>query len=216
MEFENGRTGYIYKIVNIGQLDKVLYIGSTFDPKNRKYYHKYHCKTPSQRSYNCSLYKHIRSHGGWVNFKFQIIIEYVCKDKRELKAKEHEYIDIYGLENLLNTLSAFKSDDDKKAYHKQYHIKHKDKHKEYSRKRYQQNRQRILEKSKQMKGVKTICCCGQIVNKNGLSGHRKSKTHIDKIENYPDLTFEEYVLQRKKACRQRKKEYHQKYYLLHK
>ena len=57
---------YIYKIYKQGK-DEV-YIGSTYDFKNRMRQHKYSCYNEKSKKYNFFVYQFIRQNGGWDAF----------------------------------------------------------------------------------------------------------------------------------------------------
>lgn len=102
------RTGYIYEIKSIDKSITEIYIGSTWDMKDRLRLHYHKCYNKNTKDYNYTVYKYIRENGGWDNFEMTIIDSGECEDELELHCAEQFYIDMAGgIENLLNSRDAF-------------------------------------------------------------------------------------------------------------
>jgi len=73
-----------------------LYIGHTTNFVQRKSGHKQSCSNPKSTNYNCKLYNVIRQHGGWDNWRMDIIAYHECNDQYEARKKEQEYFILYN------------------------------------------------------------------------------------------------------------------------
>lgn len=78
----------IYKISCKDSLITDLYIGHTTDFTKRRKSHRHACSDPTTR---VKLYTFIREHGGWQNWRMQIIAFHCCNDLLEARQKEQEY-----------------------------------------------------------------------------------------------------------------------------
>lgn len=94
---------YIYKITEITNPDQ-FYIGSTLNLSRRKSHHKKNVTNKRGKLYWCKIYLYIRTHGGWINFKFEKIHEIDIYSLSEGIREEQAII------NMLNpTLNTIKS-----------------------------------------------------------------------------------------------------------
>ena len=73
-----------------------VYIGHTTNFVQRKSGHKQGCNNPKSSNYACKLYTVIRQHGGWDNWRMDIIAYHECKDHYEARKKEQEYFILYN------------------------------------------------------------------------------------------------------------------------
>ena len=73
-----------------------IYIGQTTNFVQRKSGHKQGCNNPKYANYNLKLYNVIRQHGGWDNWRMDIIAYHECKDQYEARKKEQEYFILYN------------------------------------------------------------------------------------------------------------------------
>ena len=107
-----------------------IYIGHTTNFIQRKHQHKI-CANNNE----CCIYVYefIRDHGGWDNWSMIQIEQHNCNNKREAEAIEHEWI-----EKLSPTLNTNKP-----------YAKCKEEPQIYKQKWYENNKETILEKSKQ-------------------------------------------------------------------
>ena len=103
-----------------------VYVGSTINFKDRKKTHKSRCKNEKDPSHNYKVYKIIREHGGWDNWKMVCIEE--CDEtittEREAEEREEEWIKKLNAE--LNSQRAFKTNKDKSNDDKTYYQKNKE------------------------------------------------------------------------------------------
>jgi hypothetical protein len=86
----------IYKITCTDESISDKYVGHTTNFVQRKYAHKNNCSNDKSSNYKCKLYKTIRDHGGWSNWKMEIIKIFNCIDHDEAIKKEQECIMLYN------------------------------------------------------------------------------------------------------------------------
>jgi hypothetical protein len=132
---------------------------------------------------------------GFDRFRIEVIEEYPCEDKYQLRQKEGEYIRQIGT---LNKIMAgrvqadyyFDNESQINNNHKKYYDKnkesilkkckeyrdsHTDERKEYLKKYYQMNKEKILGNVLE----KTMCECGCEMNRGHSFRHKKSQKHIN-------------------------------------
>tara|TARA_R110002096_G_scaffold86430_1_gene198866 strand:- start:8 stop:586 length:579 start_codon:yes stop_codon:yes gene_type:complete len=177
-----------YKIVNInGDID-LCYVGSTANFKQRQIGHKYDCNNVNGVKYNRNVYKTIRKHGGWEEFKMVEVGYAEQLTSSQARVIEERYR--VELKAELNSIKCFNTPEEKKEYldnnkekrseySKEYREINKDKVREHKKEYYEANKEKINEKLKE----KITCECGCIVRKNGLPRHKRSPKHIDFINN---------------------------------
>jgi len=142
----------IYKIICKDNNITDFYIGSTINIQTRINRHKSYCLNGK----DIKLYNFIRENGGWDNWKYQIIKNYNCNDRNELRIEEQRVIN--ELKSTLNDINSYITDD---------------KRKETAHINYMNRRERVLNDNK----IKITCDCGRVINKNEKSPHLKSKIH---------------------------------------
>ena len=84
-------TTIIYKITCNDPNTTDKYVGHTTDLVRRRQGHKNSTCNVKSANYNLKLYKFIREHGGWGNWKMEIIAYYNCNNLNEAKQKEQEH-----------------------------------------------------------------------------------------------------------------------------
>ena len=145
-DFKNAK---IYKITN--DYNDEVYVGSTCNTLVRRFsVHKCDARKHNERA----LYK-LMNEIGESRFRIQLICDYPCEDKYQLKQKEGEYIRNLGT---LNKQIAGRTQQQYQEEHKEYYqeVKKKsaEKHKEENiiRKQlfYQNNKERILQRKKEL------------------------------------------------------------------
>ena len=94
-----------YKIYCVNPDITELYIGHTTNFVQRKQSHKQSSTTANCQSNNCKLYKYIRNHGGWDNWKMEIIAFHNCEDHYSARKHEQEYYNEYNA--TLNSIEPF-------------------------------------------------------------------------------------------------------------
>lgn len=163
----NYKNGKIYKLIS-NEVTK-CYVGSTTQKLSyRKGHHVKYCKLWLQNEY-----KYISSFEicKFNDCKIILIENYPCNSKEELLKREQYWID--ELE-CVNKQRAYRSIEDLKKYEKKKYINNKDKIIERSKKRYQLKKNDILNKQS---NEKLKCPCGSIIRKCGKSRHYKSIIH---------------------------------------
>ena len=153
--------GKIYLIRNRDN-ESLIYVGSTIE----KYLSRRFQKHKSHKE--CSLYKYINNpdnNTNWDEWYIELYEEFPCENNLQLCKKENEII-------------REKSTINKKGYlteeiKKEYRENNKEKKKEYD-KEYRENNSEII-----------ICECKCKIKKNNLSKHKKSKKHIEFLNNIP-------------------------------
>jgi hypothetical protein len=163
---------YIYKIC-CDDCPDFVYVGSTKAFRERKAQHKMDCNNENRKGYNRKLYNTIRDNGGWENWRMVIIEE--CGDitftQARIREEEHRV-------KLNANLNSQKCQSDNKEYKKEWYEKNKEeileKHKDYKDK----NKEKISEWSSQ----KITCECGCKISNNHSARHKKSKKHIELME----------------------------------
>jgi hypothetical protein len=184
MNYENGK---IYCIRN--KSNNLIYIGSTCQPLYKRFHqHKIASKKGSMK-----LYQHFKDIG-IENFYIELIEDFPCENKNELRAKEQYYCRAYDtFTNGLNKISAFIDDvrindikEQKKKYYDKYYIEYyqnnQDAILENKKEYYNNKKNTIIEKAKvyyQNNRCKYICdiCNYNFCSKKDLSRHNKTKKH---------------------------------------
>ena len=87
-------TTIIYKITCNDNSITDKYVGHTTNFVQRKHSHKNNCVNEKSSSHKCKLYEIIRQHGGWSNWKMEIIHFFNCNNQQEAKQKEQEYFEL--------------------------------------------------------------------------------------------------------------------------
>jgi len=159
------------------------YIGSTINYNNRISAHRTVCGNPNSKNYNLKLYQHIREHGGFNNFKFDIIEKVKLENKQDLLKLERKYIESenYSLNIVIPTRSI-----------KEYYLDNIDKRKNYyndnklyfqeKQKNYRIKNKEILNKKKSQKIECDICNC--LIRRDNISTHKKSLKCVNIKNNF--------------------------------
>ena len=142
--------GKIYKITN--DFNNEVYIGSTCNTLNRRFI-KHKSDSKRDKNKNTSLYK-LMNEIGFERFRIQLLEDYHCEDKYELRQREGHYIREQG------TLNKLVAGREKKEYNKEYYEANKEEIKEYKRE-------------------KVLCECGCFISKDCISRHKKTNKHIN-------------------------------------
>jgi len=202
----NYQKGKIYKIIS-PHTDK-CYVGSTTKDRlsNRLAGHRSDLKKGKNMSS-----KYILELG---DYEIVLLELYPCNSKDELYARERHYVEMldsvnyripnrsqkeyqlnikdkikeykkeYYQDNRGNVLKkqqeyAIENKDKIKEYKKEYQLNNKDKIKEYQKERYIKNEKMIKQK--------VTCECGCLIRKGNILQHKKTKKHIDNINNQSSL-----------------------------
>ena len=167
MDYKNGK---IYRIVcnETGE----TYYGSTTQPLYKRLWHHKANKTSSSRTI-------IERN----NYNIVLVEEYPCENKEQLLRRERYYIENNKCINNnvpTRTPKEYRLDNIEKVRENDRikHINDRENRNERCRKWYKENKERVLEKEK----IKTTCECGCVVRLNGLSRHKLTQKHIDKMK----------------------------------
>jgi len=166
-------------------------VGHTTDFTKRKCKHKSSCNNENNKNYNCYVYQFIREHGGWDNWSMVQIEEYPCKNKREAEARETYWMK--ELKSTLNSIKSFKTEEEKKEYHKEYR---KENHKTDTYKVYQKEYQKEYKKTDTYKDYQ--------------KEYQKTDTYKDYLKEYQKTDkFKEYQKEYQKT--DKFKQYHKQW-----
>ena len=186
-KFENGK---IYKLTN--DFNDDVYVGSTCDTLVRRFIgHEKDMK--SEINKNRPIYK-LMNDIGFNRFRIQLIEDYPCEDKYQLRQREGYFIREMGTLNRKiegRTIKEYQEDNYNilKQKDKEYYINNQEKIKEY----YINNLEKIKERMKEYRNVnkekikdkkkeKITCICGCILTKNSLTEHQKTVKHKQLIQ----------------------------------
>ena len=150
-----------------------LYVGSTCNFTKRKHAHKSDMYNKNRKGYTLKLYKTIRENGyEWDMKPYKL---FPCQNKLEMIIEEERCR--VELNADLNSQTCFGHDKQKyqHEYMKHYTQKNKDKLFDYHKTWQQNNRDYI--------NSKVTCECGCISSKSNLPRHRKTKKHLELMEN---------------------------------
>ena len=186
--------GKIYKITNDYNDD--IYVGSTCDRLVKRF-------SIHKKALNNDKMKHrklylLMNEIGFNRFRIELICDYPCDDKYQLRQKEGEYIRQMGTLNvniagrsekewrdenreiLWEKKKEYRKNNDQyKAYVKEYTEKNKTKKAEYNKEYYTQNKIEYNEKRSQLI---VTCECGCQVRKADIARHKKSQKHLELIK----------------------------------
>ena len=137
----------IYKLVKNDDYDNDnIYIGSTTDYIRRKNAHKTSCYNEKSKEYNEKKYQYIRDNGGWGEWNMIEIQKYPCNDGNEARARE-EYWRCH-FNSQLNSIRAYRTDEERKQYDIEYYEQNKKNRLDYQKTYYERNTDKILEQKK--------------------------------------------------------------------
>ncbi len=161
---QNFNNGKIYKITNDYNND--IYVGSTCDTLV-KCFSCHRCKINCKRDGHRPLYT-LMKEIGVDRFRIELIEDFPCEDKYQLRQKEGFWIRELGT---LNKTIENRSRAEYVAVNREKILEYS---KQYSKQNYAENKEILLEKLKE-----TITCeCGCVVNKSHLQRHKRSKKHL--------------------------------------
>ena len=96
----------IYHATNDNELD--CYVGSTEDLEERKKGHKSDCKNPNSPRYNLKVYRYMRRHGGFANWRFEVLRNVAGEmDKLQKLLMERRFTDEHDASLNVNKAGAF-------------------------------------------------------------------------------------------------------------
>jgi hypothetical protein len=147
---------HIYKIC-CDDCPEFVYVGHTKAFRQRKRQHKIDCYNENSKKYNEKIYTTIRENGGWDNWRMVIVEECGEITFTEARIKEEEYR--VKLNANMNSHRCYIADTN---YHQNY-----------SKKWYEENKERVLEKQQE----KTTCECGMVLKTGNMSRHLIRSIH---------------------------------------
>ena len=163
----NYQNGKIYKIIS--QHTDKCYVGSTtlkyLSLRLTKHRVSYKNNSPTTSKYILEL----------GDYEIVLLELCPCNSKDELHKRERHYIDILDCVNKNKP----RTKEEIKQYQFQYRVDNKDKSKEYYKDYRIKNKEAISEKNK----IKITCDCGAELRKVDISTHKKTKKHINFINN---------------------------------
>ena len=152
--------GKIYKITN--DYNDEVYVGSTCDLLTKRFSnHKkgINCKTKQNRP----IYK-LMNEIGFERFRIELIEDYPCTDKYELRQREAYYIREIGT---LNSKIECRTQ-------KQYQEDNKEQIQKNKQEYYEANKDKLLERQNE----KITCtACGSIIRRGETARHKRSIKH---------------------------------------
>ena len=124
---------------------------------------------------------------GFERFRIELIEEYQCQDKYQLRQREGHFIRELGTLNQ-RIAGSTRQEDDRKEYSKEYRENNKEhyqdiqkKYRENNKEHYQEIQKIYNEKNKEQikiqKSQQILCVCGCITGKNGIAKHIKTSKH---------------------------------------
>jgi len=133
----------IYKF----DINGMIYIGSTWDFDTRIIHHKNYCYNENSDVYNYKIYKYIRENNiDWNDITIEYIYTHELDEKDNLLKRqiEQKYIDEFdSINNGLNTINAYITDEQKKEYHNEYRELHKEEIKLKRKNYYEKHKEKI-------------------------------------------------------------------------
>ena len=162
--------GKIYKITN--DYNDEIYVGSTCNTLVKRFI-QHKSKRKSEDLVHKPLYKLINEIG-FDRFRIELIENFPCDDKYQLRQREG-----YWIRQLGNMNRCIAGMGDKKEYHKHYWKEYY----EENNNEYNDNRKKDYHNRKDEIRVRMICECGTDVCKRDLPKHLKTQKHIKLMED---------------------------------
>ncbi len=151
----------IYKITNDYNDD--IYVGSTCDELTKRFSkHKADSRNPNKN--NRPLYRLVNEIG-FERFRIELIEDYPCQDKYQLRQREGHFI------RLLGTLNVCIAGRTVNEWYIDFYAQNKEKLIEQQKEYRKNNNSKISEKIE--------CSCGCRVRRDNISNHKKTKKHIE-------------------------------------
>ena len=182
--------GRIYKVLNTVTDD--VYVGSTCSPLTKRFYE--HKKTIGKRNYEHNKFYCKMQELGFDNFYIELVENYPCSTREELRAREGEWI------RKISTLNKLIAGRDSKGYYddnaenlrkkaRTYRIQNPDKIKAQHKAYYDVNAENIKgrrrqchaenkDKEREYKQQEWECECGLRVMLRSKCDHLRSKQHV--------------------------------------
>ena len=139
---------YSKAVIYTIRTDNGLYVGSTYDFKQRKRIHKSNIYNENCKCYNCKLYQNIRENDG--DWSMEILHLFPCENGIELRQEETRVMT--ELNANLNMMRAYLTEQEKMEYnfeyHKLYDETHRDELNVNSKRHYEKHKEKINAKNK--------------------------------------------------------------------
>ena len=162
--------GKIYKIIN--SIDKLIYVGSTTQPLNRRFTGH---KIDAKRSPNSKLYKHFAKLGV-EHFEIKLIKNYPCNNKLELEIEEERYKIMLNAQ--LNMIRAHQTVEQRKAYENDWHAQYYQKNRVKINLKHSEYRENNRAKIRLHNSERIFCkICGKTYTRIHKARHCKSNHH---------------------------------------
>jgi len=170
-----------YKIVNINGDVDLCYVGSTVNMIERVRCHKNNCNNPNGAKYNLKVYKTIRQHGGWGEFKMMPIGYAEQLTLTEAHVIEEKYrVELCAD---LNSFVCHLTQEQRKERNKLNKREWGQINKEAISKKKKVYAENNKDKIKTRIREKITCECGCEIGRGSVARHRRSKKHIDLMNN---------------------------------
>tara|TARA_B110000285_G_scaffold2159_1_gene2289 strand:+ start:39 stop:617 length:579 start_codon:yes stop_codon:yes gene_type:complete len=173
---------FFYKIVNINADIELIYVGSTANWKERQRNHRIITTNVNDALYTSKLYRTIREHGGWCEFKMVEIgyVEQLTYNQAHQLEEEYRLC----LSANMNTKRCFLTPQEAIDAKKNYHIINKDAVKQNRL----DNRDEILKQKKEYRvrhndkinskaRTEIKCVCGSMTCLGHKARHEQTKKH---------------------------------------
>ena len=157
-----------FYILSSKNTDKV-YIGSTTRPL---YLRLAGHKCEAKRVKGCTSREIINAG----DCSIDLLGEDECNWEERVKI-ENAFINGYGDQVVNYNTGRYSDLEYQKQLKKEYSDNHKEESKEYFKQRYQEHKEKISAKDKEI----VECECGQSITKGNLPRHKKTKKHLDKL-----------------------------------
>jgi len=158
------KAGKIYKITNDYNDD--VYVGSTCDTLVKRFSsHKSNRNSETKKNRPLSM---LMNEIGIDRFRIELLEDYPCEDKYQLRQREGHYIREIGTLNML--VAGRNKRENYQENREETLIKNKE--------RYDKNREKYLERMNE----KVICECGCVISRTNLKRHQLSPKHIDLLQ----------------------------------
>ena len=210
----NYQNGKIYCIRNTITND--IYVGSSCEPHLSKRMVKHRSSAKNERDRNMLLYQKMNELG-IENFYIELIENYPCESKDQLRAREGHYIrEIATLNKRIETRTDKEWREDNKEYiqewKKQHYQEHKEEINKQSKQYREENKDKIKERSKDYEKNKEeiIAKVNEYRAENADVIKQRKKDYYEKNKEYIKQKTKKNREENLEADRQRKKDYYER------